>query len=44
MIIKHVLADGQKVDDIQGRMITINDKTEKAYRLLIQKEQENEIE
>lgn len=44
MKIKHVLADGQSVDDIRGRTVTINDKTEKAYRLLIQKEQENEVE
>lgn len=36
-MIKHIMKDGEVVKDIQGRVVTLNDKTEKAYRLLSEK-------
>lgn len=40
MTIKHVLSDGKTVNDIQGRTVTINDKTIRAYELIAKKEQD----
>ena len=37
-MIKHVLADGTQVESMDGRIVTLNAQTEKAYQLLSQKE------
>lgn len=43
MKINHVLSNGQKVSNIQGRVVNINDKTIPAYVLIAKKEQEDDI-
>ena len=36
-MIKHVLANGQAVKDITGHVVSINDKTIKAYEVIVKK-------
>lgn len=38
----HILADGRRVEDIQGHVVEINDKTLHAYELLVKKGAPNE--
>lgn len=36
-MIKHVLANGQAVKDITGHVVSINEKTLKAYEVIVKK-------
>lgn len=36
-MIKHVLADGKPVADIKGHVVSINDRTIKAYDVILKK-------
>ncbi len=38
----HILANGQRVDDIKDHVVEINDKTVHAYELLVKKGAPNE--